>query len=784
MADSKGTTTSISKPQSLEDEDILSDEAHPDFVAGSASEDTFEPQTDDGDEGAYEGYTPAPGAPIPERFPFPGRIPTIPNPFPHPIPIPSFCGAVSGKYHYSPFFVSPPLPARPIQDSAGRPVVPRRVPGPFFPINMMSITVRVDVDRFFPQQRISVEVTRLFPRRTAHVIAEVTSDTCRWFNRRTVKANIVYRDGDASLIPGNTITFKARPSVGFGYGRYDLVLSGGISRRTYPLTFQSRYFDPVEFEVDQVANAGGALTTYNTASHPNRPANLPNETLSLATVYKRAGFDVKMSPNSNIIPTSGAGANGTWSDAEMHNAMVTYWSRFSNRPNWAMWVLYAARHDMGRSLGGIMFDDIGPNHRQGTAIFNDSFIQDVPAGTPNPAAWRNRMTFWTAVHEMGHGFNLAHAWQKALGNPWIPISNDPESRSFMNYPFRVAGGESTFFSDFRFRFSDEELTFMRHAPRRFVQMGNSNWFENHGFEAPNELEHTGRWAFKIRPNRDGSSYRFLEPVTMELKLTNTSDSEVSVNENLLADGQNMTVFIQREGGQTKQWRPMVSRFAQDPAEVLSVGESLYGNQLISATTDGWTIDEPGFYKVQAAINMGDEIVVSNIMRLYITPPASAEEGSLAADFFTEDVARVIRFGGAPVLDNAHAVLERVSKTCADNPASIHARIALALPKLRNFKVLEAGSGRDGLAIKTRNASVSTASKELVKTLLKDSDAAADTLGHIPYFQNLRDIAEAMEDHGDEKGAIDLMSKTIGVMKHRHILGTVIDLANRRLKRRM
>ena len=77
-------------------------------------------------------------------------------------------------------------------------------------------------------------------------------------------------------------------------------------------------------------------------------------------------------------------------------------------------IIAAARHDQGRSLGGVMFDDIGPNHRQGTAIFTDTFIQDAPPGDPNAAAWRNRMQFWTAVHEMGHAFNLAHAWQKAL----------------------------------------------------------------------------------------------------------------------------------------------------------------------------------------------------------------------------------------------------------------------------------------------------------------------------------------------------------------------------------
>jgi hypothetical protein len=152
-----------------------------------------------------------------------------------------------------------------------------------------------------------------------------------------------------------------------------------------------------------------------------------------------------------------------------------------------------------------MFDDIGPNHRQGTAIFTDSFIQDVPAGDPNPAAWRQRMVFWTVVHEMGHAFNLAHSWQKALGfplvtgNPWIPLTNQPEARSFMNYPFNVSGGESAFFSDFRLRFSDEELIFMRHAPRRFVQVGNSDWFVNHAFEAPDALMASGNWQLDIRP---------------------------------------------------------------------------------------------------------------------------------------------------------------------------------------------------------------------------------------------------------------------------------------------
>ena len=115
------------------------------------------------------------------------------------------------------------------------------------------------------------------------------------------------------------------------------------------------------------------------------------------------------------MPLGGAGADALWSDAEMHDAMQTYWSRFANVPQWSVWTFFAALSDQGPGLGGIMFDDIGPNHRQGTAIFHDSFISEPPPGDPDADAAVARIRFWTAVHELGHAFNLAHAWQKSLG---------------------------------------------------------------------------------------------------------------------------------------------------------------------------------------------------------------------------------------------------------------------------------------------------------------------------------------------------------------------------------
>lgn len=787
MATQSDRTRSRTKVRELRQAAPLAEEEHPDYIGGSLGE-TVAAETPRMAAPALRGTDVTPDV---ERavLSSPDLVPPL-LPMPQ-LPvrmIPRFCAAVSGRYRYVPS--RPRAVPTPIAQPGSRPVRPRPTPIPVMPINLLNVTVRVDVDRFLPQNRISIQVSRLIPNSTAHAIAEVTSDVCSGFNQRTVRASIVYRDGDASLIAGDTVTFTARRTSGFHYSDFELELSGGgTAPRSYKLAYESRFFDAVEFEVDCVSNAGSIVTTYNTDSHPNHPTTLPSESISLATVYERAGFDVSMSPNTSVLPTSGAGSNGTWSDTEMHNAMVTYWSRFAGRPQWALWVLYAERHDSGRSLAGVMFDDIGQNHRQGTAIFTDSFIQDVPSGDPNPNAWRNRMQFWTAVHEMGHAFNLAHSWQKALGvpiapgDPWIPLANEPEARSFMNYPFAVSGGEASFFADFRFRFSDDELVFMRHAPRRFVQMGNSAWFANHGFEKPDEFRHTGDWSLAIRPNRDVNAYRFLEPVTVELKLTNTSDQAAPMDAELLSDGRHLTVFVQRAGGGLKRWRPMMSHCHKARSEQLEPGESIYGAHMLSASTEGWLIDEPGFYKVQAAIDLGEEIVVSNVLRIQVGPAISAVETTLAPDYFTEDVARVITFGGAPTLSDANELLKKLCSDCRDNPAARHAEVALTAPKLRHFKILDADGGRERMAIKTARAEVGKASKAQIRALLDDPDAAADTLGHIPYFGQLRVVAEAMEDHGDDKGAVDIMSRTIDVMKQRGILGSIIDNSQRRLKRR-
>jgi len=746
----------------------LDNNKHPDYMGEIVSENIFDQVIENDKNSDIENFD----TPI-KRQPFPS------------FPI-RFCSPVSGRYKLKKWNISVPIerPRLPLPLSMNNETNELSV----FPKNNLSVVVRVDVDRFFPQNRLSVEFVRSFPFHREHVVAEVISDTCAGINNRTITADIIYRDGNSTYLTGSKLVFKASRGTGIAYQNYSLNVNVGTSsERLYRLDFVSQKFDDVEFEVDRVSNSGSVYTTYDTHDHPNRPTNLPNENISLARVFERAGFNVAMSPNGSVIPTTGAGANGTWSNAEMHNAMVTYWSRFANRPEWAMWVLYAARHDMGSGLGGIMFDDIGSNHRQGTAIFTDSFIKNPPIGDPDPAGWRRRHQFWTAIHEMGHGFNLAHSWQKSLSvspqtGPWIPLANEPEARSFMNYPPRVSGGQSSFFNDFRFRFSDEELKFMRHAPRRFVQMGNSSWFENHGFEQPNDVNYLKNWEFEIRPNRSLNTYSFLEPVRLELKLTNISSNTVQIDPDLLEDGKHITVFIQKETGSTKQWQPMLTKCHKPHAEKVDSGESIYGAHLVSCSTNGWLIDEPGFYKIQAAINMGTEIVVSNVLRIYVAPPVSKDEAVLACDYFIEDVGRVLTFNGVPFLNKAHDVLKNVIEITPENPAAVHAIVADTATQLKDFKLLEVGATKDQMQIRgVQNDAVKTAIHQ-AKTLLENVDDVADTLGHIRMFDQCRELTDTLKDHDATDEASAILDSTISAMKHRNILGSVVTNAEKRLSR--
>jgi len=73
----------------------------------------------------------------------------------------------------------------------------------------------------------------------------------------------------------------------------------------------------------------------------------------------------------------------------------------------------------------------------------------------------------------------------------------------MNYPQVFDDtNEDEYWSKFEWKFTNQEYLFLRHAPREFVEPGNSGWFENHGFDGesgPNVIRFAkkGLWPPKV-----------------------------------------------------------------------------------------------------------------------------------------------------------------------------------------------------------------------------------------------------------------------------------------------
>ncbi|MGE0120641.1 MAG: hypothetical protein AB7S71_18370 [Dongiaceae bacterium] len=584
--------------------------------------------------------------------------------------------------------------------------------------------LRLDVDGRFPQMTASGTIRQGLAGRLHWVAALTPAGVNRW------TGGIWFKDGAAALLPQTNIDVAVQKTP-FGIGQTATVTfsGGGLTERACRYGYASRYFHPIEFECDTVEGAAAS------------DAPLSIEPAAIEKVFRFAGFNVGKSGGDGIIPMDGA--DGTWSDMELHDAMQVYWSRFASRARRAMWLLTAARHHSGADVLGLMFDDVGPNSRPGAALFHESFIRGAPARDADAAAWAARGRIRTACREMAHAFDPARAWPAAPGTPrWAP-----------------PGGAPAFFADFDVCFSDAELMSLRHAPERTAPPAGGDWFDRHGFEQAAVAPHPAL-RLQLRADRATPLFEFLEPVVLELVLTNDSDRPVEVDAGLLAAGDGMIVMIRRGHGPARRWLPYARGCRRAAPRTLAPGESIRRSLFAAAGRNGWDLAEPGAYEVQVALPLPDEDLVSNRFRLRIAVPRSVEEESLAPDFFTDAVGRILAFDGSRALGAGNDVLNEILRRLADRRVAAHAGVALALPLRRGCKRLVLGQGSHwmtsaadaGGRIEVAVADADGARAGLAAALMQDADRAAETLGHVDYKDCVDDVAQWLSAEGDAAGA--------------------------------
>src|SRR5690606_30113871 len=100
------------------------------------------------------------------------------------------------------------------------------------------------------------------------------------------------------------------------------------------------------------------------------------------------------------------------------------------------------------------------------------------------------------------------------------------------------------------------------------------------------------------------------------------------------------------------------------------------------------IDSPGYYEIRAGLQIDFEDIISSPLNIRVTPPRSWDEEYLAQDFFEEEVGHVLTLDGSRQLRHANDVLRHVVTRLPDRRVALHSRVALAIPALQPYKMLQ------------------------------------------------------------------------------------------------
>jgi hypothetical protein len=466
--------------------------------------------------------------------------------------------------------------------------------------------------------------------------------------------------------------------------------TAGTPGATYVCPFVSPSFRSIQWEQDSVAGAV-PFVSYDTGLLPQPPTS-PARVLTVPQAYAEAGLEVQVAGAPNVINTSAAGPNATWSDSELHSAMVSHFSLFANVPQWRVWLLVATAHDGG--YRGIMFDYSDSSQRQGCAVFYDA-IQGTDAAS-------QRAQLRTYVHELGHAFNLLHSWEKNLADPPQPLG--PNSGlgdlSWMNYTWRyqppppALGGEAAYWAAFPFQFTDNEIVHLRHGFYRNVIMG-GNPFGTGAAEVD-----PGMFDEPIVDNsglllelRSKEAFEYGEPVVVELKLSTTDLRGRATHDYLHPNNGLVSIAIHQPSGQTVVYRPLLPRCVDEARRVQldsTKRPAIYQSAYIGYGRDGFYFQQPGPYTVRAQYVADDgSRVVSQVLRLMVRSPLSRADQQVAELMMGEEQGQLFYLLGSDsdALRAGNEALDVVLDQHGDHPLAVYARLVKGINAERDFKNL-------------------------------------------------------------------------------------------------
>jgi len=539
----------------------------------------------------------------------------------------------------------------------------------------------------------------------------------------------------------------------------------------YLCPFASRYFRAVHWEQDSVAGAVPFIS-YDTGQLPQPPGS-PARVLSVSSAYAEAGVELQAAGVPDVIPGSFAGA--TWSDSELHNAMVNHFSLFANLPQWRVWLLVASAHDQG--YRGIMFDASDAFQRQGCAVFYDAIQGADPAS--------QRAALRTYVHELGHAFNLLHSWQKDLADPPAPLGPNQgfADLSWMNYPQNYlpqgggAGGTAAYWNDFAFQFTDDELRHLRHGFYRDVIMG-ANSFGTGAAEIDPDI-----FAEPIVDNsglalelRGRETFGYGEPVVVELKLSTTDLRGRTTHGYLHPNDDLVSIAIRQPSGHVVLYQPLLRHCVDEDRQLrLDANEqALYESAYIGFGRDGFYFDQPGRYEVRARyVGADGSRVVSPTMSLRVRTPRSAEDERAGELLMGDAQGQLLALLGSDseLLRDGKEALETLIEEQPEHPLTVYAQLAKGYNCAREFKDIQPDK-----RVETRPPQPEEADQHL--SAVEEASRGDGGVDNITLNMAMRSHARAEAEAGGPEQADKVLDRMLAIFTAKKLAPPVLQTIQR------
>ncbi|WP_166487370.1 hypothetical protein [Geodermatophilus obscurus] len=535
----------------------------------------------------------------------------------------------------------------------------------------------------------------------------------------------------------------------------------GAPGATYVCQHESGALRTVELEQD-VEDGVTRFDSYNTGS---LPSGGPARQLNVAAAYGEAGIQILDTGGTNVVRTS---PTHIWNDASLHDAMLTHFSRYAERPQFKVWLLHAREHELTstENVIGIMFDQKGLQ-RQGCASFYET-IQSA-------AAADQRTQLYVNVHELGHCFNLFHSFHKSFMNP--PLPDRPGALSWMNYPKRfnpggsAPSGEAAFWGAFDFGFDGLELAHIRHGFRNNVIMGGSPFGTGAALEAPIQpaeaVSDTSGLQLSIRTSPDRPTLG--TPIVLEIALTVQRGQLVHRASQLHPSFGQVQVTVSRPSGDTVVHRPAVLHCAASELHDAAAGEVLPVSAYIGYDAGvGQLFEDPGAYRIRASYTAPDgSVVVSNTALLRVWSPAG-DDSAVVADLMLRDetgMALTLLGSDSPYLRRGMDALQEVVEEHADHRDAVYAQLAIGMNAARPFTKLHA----DG-SVEERPPDLSRADRFLNQAI--DASRGTGGLDDLTVYQVMAYLAASHAAAGDADRARRLRQDATELARSKNAPSTI------------